>query len=1456
LASYTVTSIADLSDPNDGQITLREALNLAEESAGHDTITFAQSLFINGAQEIVLTYDGDDDGSVADDLLISSDDLTIVGPGADQLTIRNRGLYIDSQSNVTIRGVTLSDGKGIYIDDSQLTLDGVRVVDNNVRGVWAKDSDLTVINSELSGNDGTWGGGIIFSDNWGGVPRHLQIFNSTLSDNEAAKGPGAINANFKPGGTFEIVNTTITDNRRGTVAAADGILLNGTATGTIHNSIIAGNGDVDADLRTGITLDPQNNLVGNEVSDKFPAIQKGFIADQNLAPLANNGGPTHTHALLPGSLAIDAGNSALSVDPTGNPLDFDQRGDGFERIYDDATVDVGAYEHIPTELVVSTLSDEVDDVHTPGQLSLREALYLAEESAGHDTITFAASLFDSGAQEIVLTYDGDDGGSVADSLHISSDNLTIFGPGADQLTIRNRGLNIDSQSEVTLSGVTFANGIGIEVDESQLTLDGVRVVDNTARAVYANDSDLTVINSEISGNDGYWAGGIIFTDDWGGVPRHLQIVNSTLSDNEAVKGPGAINANFKPGGTFEIVNTTITDNRRGTVAAADGILLNGTATGTIHNSIIAGNGDVDADLKIGITLDPQNNLIGNEVSDKFPASQTEFTAAELNLGPLTNNGGLTRTHALLPGSLAINAGDNELAVDPNGIPLDFDQRGEGFDRIYDDATVDVGAYELDEIVNDDEQSVTTISIYPVNAELDEGLSTCSMFSFVVERSGDLTQETIVDYEVLLGDAFPDDFDLPLNDSVIFASGVAVMPIFVGVKGDSDIESNENFSVAISGVSQIEGEIHVVNSVADGTIINDDIGVNFYATEPAGLEGDFGPRRLLFGLSRYGDLSGWTTVGYSVISGDTNDDDFIGGVPSGEVVFEPGQSTQIISIDVAGDTIDEDHEGFSLKLTNYYDSQGDHSVNLSVDASGKVIDELSGGIIDDDTLTPGDLGPINLFEDDEASIVDLRDLFGPDNLVPLNLEISNMTSPDGDAYDIIDAKIYDWALRLQPKENESGTVSITVSSSVDNSISQTLSVNIAAVNDTPHLLTQEEIDDNGANVQFEDGVTLEEDGDSTEIDLRKLFGDIDSDELTFTVERIDRSPDVPQPASEGDFFGDSITTPLESFTLIDGSDGVPGVVLELVPHEDDFGFEQLAITATDDHPTKPRSVSVTLWVKVEPTNDIPKPSTETLPTEFHRHYLDTSGANAHNNFQTRYLDLTQFFRDKEDGVYLEYDVVPHSGGPGPYKDTPEVGANGILHYTWNRKFTTELDPITACGEDRHSWSITATDSSGVKTDPIIWTHSFEYCEFISHDPGDTPDDAFQGSINLEVKVVEWFDDREEYPDPDNFSWLNHLPVNEGYAESNVAERDGEYGPFEDLTELSIVQDNELDRNLNHRFQNGSSKILPMRVDLRMHDTGPALVDETVTVQGTLTLNIPDGAIGWVPAGWVYLEQGEA
>jgi hypothetical protein len=60
------------------------------------------------------------------------------------------------------------------------------------------------------------------------------------------------------------------------------------------------------------------------------------------------------------------------------------------------------------------------------------------------------------------------------------------------------------------------------------------------------------------------------------------------------------------------------------------------------------------------------------------------------LGPLQDNGGPTLTHALLPASPAINAGD------PNFVPPpDYDQRGPGFDRLR-NGRIDIGSFEVQE----------------------------------------------------------------------------------------------------------------------------------------------------------------------------------------------------------------------------------------------------------------------------------------------------------------------------------------------------------------------------------------------------------------------------------------------------------------------------------------------------------------------------------------------------------------------------------------------------------------------------------------------------------------------------------------------------------------------------------------------------------------------------------------
>jgi hypothetical protein len=66
------------------------------------------------------------------------------------------------------------------------------------------------------------------------------------------------------------------------------------------------------------------------------------------------------------------------------------------------------------------------------------------------------------------------------------------------------------------------------------------------------------------------------------------------------------------------------------------------------------------------------------------------------LDSLADNGGPTKTHRLLSGSPAIDNGSNAIA---EAIELEYDQRGEGFDRFLDgdddeDAIVDIGAFEV------------------------------------------------------------------------------------------------------------------------------------------------------------------------------------------------------------------------------------------------------------------------------------------------------------------------------------------------------------------------------------------------------------------------------------------------------------------------------------------------------------------------------------------------------------------------------------------------------------------------------------------------------------------------------------------------------------------------------------------------------------------------------------------
>ena len=178
---------------------------------------------------------------------------------------------------------------------------------------------LSVIDSTLFGNTAVFSGGNSGHGGaiWAQAGSTLSVINSTLFGNTAQNGGGGI---------FN-----------------DGVC-------TVQNTIIAGSIDsLDVD---GNVNSQGNNLIGNSSGSSGWVDSDLLNVDPMLGPLADNGGPTETMALLPGSPAINAGNSALAVDAHGQPLQFDQRGPGFPRIVG-SRVDMGAFE---VQVVIPSLT--------------------------------------------------------------------------------------------------------------------------------------------------------------------------------------------------------------------------------------------------------------------------------------------------------------------------------------------------------------------------------------------------------------------------------------------------------------------------------------------------------------------------------------------------------------------------------------------------------------------------------------------------------------------------------------------------------------------------------------------------------------------------------------------------------------------------------------------------------------------------------------------------------------------------------------------------------------------------------------------------------------------------------------------------------------------------------------------------------------------------------------------
>jgi hypothetical protein len=656
-------------------------------------------------------------------------------------TITSGGIYVHGSlylgksilsNNIVSAPLGSTYGGGAFVVGS-LRLSHSTVSGNVAEGVIANTGGLAVLGdarinySTIANNAAGYNAGLgIFGQYASG---QAYIVESTISGNVASHIIGGIGARIP----VVISDSTITGNRDASSGAANhagGLFLADTFA-LIQSTIIANNfsGPDASDINGNgsATITGNHDLIRASTLTPPPDT---LTADPLLGPLAAQGDEPPTHALLPGSPAIDAGDSGCSCR-------HDQRFNGHTRLAG-AAADIGAYEVQSTGIVhhATTCADT-------GVGSIRN---LIAGAVSGDTIDLTSLT----CSRITLT---------SGSLGVDIGNLAIVGPGSSALTIdgndNDRILRHTSHGTLSLSGLALTHGyysasaaaggcisandklvlndvalsscalvadmraLGGAISTYRLEMRHSRVVDSVVQSLGyiaygggVQSGPVTIEDSTIAGNAAISPVG--FSAFGGGLVQYDQatILRSTISGNSAANGAGlcltrfasvidsTVSGNIASGyaggiemqGRLELYNSTIALNTSADSSAVAGVNIDG-GFALIGSSILFGNTNngiaFDLGAESGGFVDGGDDLIGASTLDLPP----DTLHSDPLLGPLQDNGGPTMTHALQAGSPAIDAGDNfqSLATDQRGLP-----RVAGFGT-------DIGAFEVedgDEIFHD------------------------------------------------------------------------------------------------------------------------------------------------------------------------------------------------------------------------------------------------------------------------------------------------------------------------------------------------------------------------------------------------------------------------------------------------------------------------------------------------------------------------------------------------------------------------------------------------------------------------------------------------------------------------------------------------------------------------------------------------------------------------------------
>ncbi len=554
--------------------------------------------------------------------------VTISGPGAELLTI-------DASGNDTAPEIIGFGGTTVF-DVNRSSFDILPVV----------ISGLTLTGGDTSGR-----GGAVDTTS------PVEIVDSVLTNNHAVNNGGAISSTKR----LTLTRTTIEQNATqafgGAIYAEDFLTL-------IDSHVVdnqAHNSGGAIHLVSG-----QLNATGGEIS-------------RNTVPLGQDGGGVHatnSPIVINGTMVMDnaAGRSGGAFYLNGGRLTS----------------------------IESTLAGNHANGDSGGAIYAQSALnvfFIDSTVNDNSALVRGGAVFANFLTTVSVTgttFDNNRAGSQGGAIYVKNLTSTLYL--ADSLVLNNSagsqggGLMADENSKFQISGSTIAGNHS-----------------NSGGGIHAYRTSVSSVGeSLLVGNTADYGGAMSIRE-----ATNLEFTRSTIHGNHSTGDGGGIATS---GVDITLSQSTMTGNRadsdRDGQGSGGGVIAYDGARISLTGSIAAGNQDsgVGPDVYLFPNFDRPTVLVyysllgtnvGTELVETAPGVPTGIGGLiggatngpiDPRLGPLSDNGGLTRTRALLPGSPALDAGD------PN-VPFvidHFDQRGDGYLRVVDGGgglRIDIGAYE-------------------------------------------------------------------------------------------------------------------------------------------------------------------------------------------------------------------------------------------------------------------------------------------------------------------------------------------------------------------------------------------------------------------------------------------------------------------------------------------------------------------------------------------------------------------------------------------------------------------------------------------------------------------------------------------------------------------------------------------------------------------------------------------